>query len=168
MTSDQSLRQQLVALLTAEQAHMNFESAVAGFPPEHFNTHPPNVPYTFWHLLEHIRICQRDILDFCMLPPQDYVWLKFPDDLWPKPEAKADAAIWEMTVQSFLADRAALVALAQDPATDLHALLPHGEPYTLLREIIITADHTAYHVGELAILRQTLGLWPGGHGPTDK
>lgn len=139
---------------------MSFENAVAHFPLEHINTQPPNVPYTFWHLLEHLRVCQRDILDFCVLPPQDYLWLKFPADLWPKPEAKADAVIWEMTIQSFLADRTALVALVQNPATDLFALLPHGEPYTVLREILVTADHNAYHVGELAILRQTLGLWP--------
>jgi hypothetical protein len=162
MTAMDNLRQQLIALLTVEQAHMSFENAVAGFPLAHINTQPSNVPYTFWHLLEHLRICQRDILDFCVLPPQDYLWLKFPDDLWPKPEAKADAAIWEMTIQSFLADRAALVALVQNPATDLCALLPHGEPYTVLREILVVADHNAYHVGELAILRQTLGLWAAG------
>lgn len=160
MTTDTVLRQQLVALLTEEQAHMSFENAVAHFPLAQINTLPPNVPYTFWHLLEHLRICQRDILDFCVLPPQDYLWLKFPDDLWPKSEAKADAVIWEMTMQSFLADRAVLVALVQNPATDLFAPLPHGEAYTVLREILVIADHNAYHVGELAILRQTLGLWP--------
>jgi hypothetical protein len=98
MDHDQELRTQLTALLTLRQAHMDFEDAVADFPPEHINTRPPNCAYTFWHLLEHLRICQRDILDY--IRADDYEWLTFPDDLWPDP-----------AVDQFLADRRTLVEI---------------------------------------------------------
>jgi len=153
------LRQQLQALLEAEQAHMSFEHAVAGFPLAAINHKPPQVPYTFWHLLEHLRLCQRDILEFSTLPADLYRWPNFPDDYWPAPTAETDAAGWQATIAAFLADRQALVDLVLDPAVDLNAALVHGPEYTVLREILVVADHNAYHLGEFAILRQTLGYW---------
>lgn len=155
----EALRQQLRALLEVEQAHMSFENAVAGFPLTAINQTPPNVPYTFWHLLEHLRLCQRDILEFSTLPADQYRWPTFPDDYWPAPKAETDAAGWQATIEAFLADRRALVDLVLDPTVDLTAALVHGPEYTLLREILVVADHNAYHLGEFAILRQTLGLW---------
>lgn len=162
MDHDQELRTQLTALLTVRQAHMDLEDAVADFPPEHINTRPPNCTYTFWHLLEHLRICQRDILDY--IRADDYEWLTFPDDLWPDPSTETDLAGWRRTVEQFLADRRALVAIIDDPNVDLFAPLPNsGEAkHTIVREIHIIASHNAYHTGELGILRQVMGLWPAG------
>lgn len=156
--NDPLSRQQLVNLLTLPQAHMGFDGAVENFPIGHINTRPPGVPYTFWHLVEHLRIAQADILDYCRNP--EYQYRKWPDDYWPSRDAVTDEAGWQTSIAAFRADRAALVALAIDPANDLNAQLPHGEAgHTLLREILLAADHNAYHVGELAILRQGLGLW---------
>lgn len=156
--NDQHLRQQLVNALTVRQAHQSFDDAIADFPAAHFNTRPPGVPYTFWHLLEHLRIAQADILDYIQNP--DYVYRKFPKDYWSPPDSQADEASWRNTIARFKADLAALEAIAEDPARDLVAQIPHGEPgHSILREILIVAAHNAYHIGEFGILRATLGLW---------
>lgn len=158
MTNDQALREQLVNLLTRPQAHMGFDGAIDHFPAAHYNTRPAGVDYSFWHLLEHLRIAQWDILDYCRNP--NYQYIQWPDAYWPARDAETDAAGWQATVDAFRSDRAALVALVQDTANDLHAQIPHGEPgHTLLREILVAADHNAYHTGEFGILRQVMGLW---------
>ncbi|MCA9927324.1 MAG: DinB family protein [Anaerolineales bacterium] len=161
MTEDKELRNQLVHLLTVRQAHMDFEDAVADFPAEHINTRPPNCDYTFWHLLEHLRICQKDILDYIV--SDNYQWPDFPNDLWPDKTAVTDSTGWQQTIAAFTADRQKLVAIINDPSVDLFAPLPNsGEhQHNILREINIVASHNAYHTGELGVLRQTMGLWPG-------
>lgn len=159
MSDDHELRRQLERMLTVRQAHMEFEEAVADFPEEDINTRPPNCPYTFWHLLEHVRICQRDILEY--IAADDYEWPDFPDDLWPDRAAETDAAGWQQTIDRFLADRQKLVAIIRDRDVDLFAPLPNSGEYehNVLREINIVASHNAYHTGELAILRGVMGLW---------
>ena len=158
MKQDQALRTQLVNMLLQRQAHMLFEDAVANFPAAHINTRPPQVGYSFWHLLEHIRICQYDILDY--IGNLAYVAPTFPDDLWPSAEADTDWNGWNKTIQEFYADRQVLVDIVQNPDTDLYSQIPHGwDGHNILREILIVADHNAYHIGELAILRQVMGLW---------
>lgn len=160
MENDQELRNQLTNLLTARQAHMVFEDAVADFPVTHINTRPANCPYTFWHLLEHLRICQRDILEY--IQADDYSWPDFPDDLWPDPAATTDLAGWQQTIAAFQADQQALAAIINDPAVDLFAPLPNSGEYrhNILREINVVAGHNAYHIGELGILRGVMDLWP--------
>jgi len=160
METDWELRTQLARLLTARQAHMAFEDAVADFPAGEINTRLPHCDYTFWHLLEHLRICQRDILDYIV--SDDYIWPTFPDDLWPDRDATTDLAGWQQTIAAFLADRQQLVDLVTDPAVDLFAPLPNSgkHRHNILREINIIASHNAYHTGELGVLRQMLGLWP--------
>lgn len=155
-----ALRAQLLELLRGKGAHMAFDEAVADFPLPQINTRPPNVPYTPWQLLEHLRITQRDILDFVKDP--DYREPRWPEEYWPPQDAEADEAAWARTLAGFREDLAALLALAANPATDLAAPVPYGRGYTILRELLIVADHNAYHVGELAILRQVMGNWPAG------
>ncbi len=157
---DSELRQQLTRLLTVRQAHMDVEDAVAAFPADQINTRLPGCAYTVWQLLEHMRICQRDILDY--IQSERYVWPTFPDDLWPDPAATTDEAGWQQTRSQFLADRQALVQIINDPDVDLFAPLPNSgtQQHSILREIQIIASHNAYHTGELAIVRGMLGLWP--------
>ncbi len=156
--SEAIIRQQLVNVLVKQQAHMGFENAVKDFPSEHFNTRPPNVEYTFWHLLEHLRICQWDILDYSRNP--DYKTIEWPREYWPAKDATTDATEWQRTIKTFLDDRAAMVALIQDPQTDLYAPIPHGyDGHNIMREVLVAADHNAYHIGEFAILRQVVGIW---------
>ncbi len=158
MSDDQVVREQLLALLRGGQASLPFERAVRDFPPEQINTHPPNVPYSAWHLLEHMRIAQWDILEFIRNP--DHVSPEWPEGYWPPPGAEADEARWQETIRQFRADLEALQAIVVDPHTDLYSAMPQGEKYSVLREILVIADHNAHHLGEFAILRQVVGTWP--------
>ena len=159
MENDQALRQHLVNLLRVRQAHMSFDDAVKDFPSDKMNTKPPNVPYTCWHLIEHLRITQWDILNYIRNP--NYEYREWPKDYWPAQDAQADEAAWQHTIDQFHADQDALEAIVRDPKTDLTAQIPHGEQgHTVLREILVVADHNAYHIGELGILRQVMDAWP--------
>jgi len=157
MNADTVLREQLVALLRGRNAHMTFDDAVKDFPLDKINVQPPNVDYTPWHLIEHLRIAQWDILEFVRNPA--HVSPPWPEGYWPKPGTQADAQAWEATVAAFRRDLADIEALAASPDTDLAAPIPHAPDYTILREILLTADHNAYHIGELGILRQVLQAW---------
>ncbi len=157
-----ALRRQLADLIDGVGAHMPFEEAVEDFPNEGMNRRAPNVDYTPWHLLEHLRLTQLDILQYVTDPAyEEQTW---PEDYWPDKATTATRAVWDATIRDFLADRAALRALVADPGRDLFAVIPGSPGHTLLREIRIDADHNAYHVGEFAILRQVMGTWPDGHG----
>lgn len=158
MASAGELREQVVGLLKGGHAHMSFEQAVDQFPFEAVNQRPPNVSYTPWRLLEHIRIAQWDILEFIQNP--DHESPPWPEGYWPHPEADADERRWQRTLEGFREDHKALVELAANPETDLSAPLPHAPDYTILRELLVVADHNAYHLGEFAILRQVMGTWP--------
>ena len=157
--SDKELRNQLVRMLTIRQAHMDFEDVVANFPEYYMNHKPANCDYSFWHLLEHIRICQSDILEY--IQSQNYIWPNFPDDMWPDKSTQTDLAGWQQTIDQFFADRQRLATMINNPNVDLFMPLPNsGEhQHNILREINIIASHNAYHTGEFGILRQTIGLW---------
>lgn len=156
--SDRQQREQLINALTIAQAHQTFESVIADFPPAHYNTRPPNTPYTFWHLLEHMRIAQADILDYVENPA--YRQPKFPDDYWPAPAQVADERAWKRSIDGFLADRSALAGIVKDASRDLHAQIPHGQAgHSILRELLVVAGHNSYHIGEFGCLRGTMGLW---------
>ncbi len=161
MEPDDVLRNQLLALLRGGNAHMSLDEAVADFPPEAMNRLPPNVPYTPWHLLEHLRRAQKDILDFICDPR--YVSPPWPEGYWPAKGEQADEAQWHQTIAQFQSDLASLIKLVEDPQTSLTADLPHAPGYTVLREILTVSDHNAYHIGEFAILRQVMGTWPANH-----
>ena len=158
MQNDQALRIQLLNLLALRQAHMSFEDAIVDFPMEHINTRPPNVTYTFWHLLEHIRFCQHDILDYIKNP--NYQYPNFPVDLWPAENATTTPKGWQSTINQFVKDRQAFADIIQNPETDLYSPMPHVQAnHSIIREILIVVDHNAYHLGEFAILRQVMNLW---------
>lgn len=144
MNADQVLREQLLAQLREGHAHMSFDEAIADFPHNHMNTHPPHVPYTPWHLLEHLRITQWDILEFIRNPA--HVLPAWPEGYWPAQDQQTDASGWNTTITAFQQDLQALQTLATDPATDLTAPLPHEPKYTILREILLVADHNVYHM----------------------
>jgi hypothetical protein len=158
MDTDGALRKHVLALLDGGQAFMRFEDVVANFPPELINTNPPNVPYTPWHLLEHMRITQWDILDYSRNP--NYKEIDWPTDYWPARDARTDMDGWQRTIDQFEADLAAMKAIVADPGTDLFVPIAHGYGgHTILREALLVADHNAYHIGELGILRQVMNAW---------
>lgn len=158
MDADKVVREQLLYLLRGGNAHLTFDQAVAEFPLECINVQPPNVSYTPWHLLEHIRIAQWDILEFVRDP--NHVSPPWPDGYWPALDEEGDEAQWGQTLSDFRTDLRALQELVENLNTDLYADLPHAPGYTVLREILLVADHNAYHIGEFAVLRQVMGTWP--------
>lgn len=154
----ETLREQALALVDGRGAHMPYDEAVAAFPPDAINVRPPNVSYTPWHLLEHLRITQRDILDYIRNP--GHASPPWPEGYWPAQDAVATPEQFRATIEGFRVDRDALRALVADPATDLLAELPGTPGHTVLREVRLVGDHNAYHIGEFAILRQIMGTWP--------
>jgi hypothetical protein len=161
MDRDRLVREQLVGLLRGGNAHMPFTEAVADFPEARINSRPANVDYTFWHLLEHLRITQADILNY--LTNAGYDELEWPREYWPEREAQATKADWNNSVAAFRRDLEAIVAIVSDEKTDLLATVPSNAEHTILREALIVADHNAYHIGELAILRQVENAWGPQH-----
>jgi uncharacterized damage-inducible protein DinB len=145
-------------LLDWNHAHVDFDAAVKDIPPKLRGVQPDGSPYSLWQLLEHIRIAQHDILDFCRNP--SYAEKKWPDDYWPKSPAPPSEAAWDESLAAFRRDRTELKQLVADPKLDLFAKIPHGTGQTYLREAFLVADHNAYHIGQLVSLRRQLGIWP--------
>ena len=152
-----SLRKELDRLLSGKGAHADFDAAVADFPPKLRGVKPPGAPYSAWELLEHLRIAQWDMLEFSRDPK--HVSPGWPSGYWPAHSEPESAAAWEKSVKAFHHDLAAMRKLVADPESDLFTPFPHGEGQTLLREALQMADHNAYHVGELILLRRQLGAW---------
>jgi hypothetical protein len=141
-------------LLTAEQAHAGFEAAIKNLPAELRGKRPAGADHSAWELLEHLRIAQEDILDFSRNPK--YKALDWPSGYWPATPAPPDEKAWDRSVRAFRKDLKAFCALISDPATDLYARIPHGDGQTILREALLIADHNAYHVGQLVLVKKML------------
>ncbi len=157
MVTDAAIREQLRKFLDSEDAHVGFDKAIAGIPVALRGRKPKGSPYSAWQLVEHIRIAQHDILDFCVNPK--YKEMTWPADYWPKAASPPSAAAWDRSIRQFRKDLKALQALAINETVDLTSRIPHGSGQTYLRELLLVADHTAYHVGELVVLRRLLGIW---------
>jgi hypothetical protein len=157
MEKDDALRKHLRRLLDWEDAHVSFDRAVQGIPSDLQGVQPPGLPYSAWQILEHLRLCQFDILDFCINP--EYKELKF-EDYWPNIVAPNAPDAWDKSIASYKKDRADLQTLAGNTELDLYAEIPWGNGQTYLRELLLVADHNAYHVADLIAVRRILGLWP--------
>jgi hypothetical protein len=156
--STDPLRTHLVNLLAWHEAHVDFEAAIEGIPPDKRGATAPGLPHSPWQILEHLRIALEDIHDFCVNPGyKDMAW---PDDYWPGTAPPTDAA-WDASVAAYRRGIQAMQQLVRDQA-DLFAPIPHGtDPkQTYLRSVFLVADHAAYHVGQLVAVRRLLGLWP--------
>lgn len=156
--NDESLRAHLTNLLAWRDAHVSFEAAVAGLPAALRGVQPPGLPYSAWQLLEHLRLAQADILDFSR--NADYQEREWPAGYWPARSTPPSDEAWDESVAAFLRDRAELERLARDPELDLFAPIPHGTGQTYLRELLLAADHNAYHLADLVAVRRLLGAWP--------
>jgi uncharacterized damage-inducible protein DinB len=156
MNEDKLLREHLQKLLDWEDAHTGFDSAVKGIPMEKRGIKPQGFPYSIWQILEHMRICQFDILDFCV--NEEYEESKM-DEFWPKTADPPDADAWDESIAAFRKNRKALRELTENSSIDLFAKIPHGTGQTYLRELLLVADHNAYHIADLVALRRVLGIW---------
>jgi hypothetical protein len=156
----QALRKQLQALLDGGQAHATFDEAVKDFPAKLRGVVPEGLPYSGWQILEHIRITQRDILDFSGNTDGSYKELKWPEEYWPKSAASKNDAAWEHSIAQIREDRKAFEKLLKS-ADDAELVAPFawGDGQNLLREALLLADHDAYHLGELVVVRRLVGAW---------
>jgi len=155
---DLVLREQLVNLLRGGQAHATAKQALDGLKPELRNVRPVNGEHSIWEELEHLRLAQEDILRYTL----DASWISppFPEGYWPKATESLTEEMWSASVAAFFADLEEVIQLAQNPDVDLTAEIPHGENgHTYLREILLVADHNAYHLGQIVQMRKALGNW---------
>jgi uncharacterized damage-inducible protein DinB len=159
-SADAALRLQLVELLRGEHAHVGFAAAVRDLPAGLRGARPEGVEHSLWELVEHLRLAQRDILDFSRDP--DHESPPWPQGYWPHGPEPPDAGAWDAAVAAFHDDLDAMAALVADPAADLFTAFAHGKGQNLLREAMLAADHNAYHVGQIVALRRLLGDWPPG------
>ena len=159
METDKRLRQQISKFIDWEEAHADLSSSVDNFPAELRGRVPEGMPHSGWQLLEHIRLALWDIVEFSRdtahpSPP-------WPEGYWPKSAAPPNEKAWEQSVQSIRDGLDALRALIEDPKHDLLAPLPGGTGQTLLRQALLAADHNAYHLGQLVLVRRALDAWKG-------
>jgi DinB superfamily len=157
MADDKNLRDHLKKVLDWGDAHVGFDRAVKGIPPRLRGVVPDRLEHSAWQLVEHIRLAQADILEFCVNPK--YKEKKWPDDYWPRGARPKNAAAWTASIAAYHKDLDALQRLTADRAMDLFAAIPHGDGQTYLREVLLAADHTAYHVGQLILVRRALDIW---------
>src|SRR5262245_58473956 len=155
--SDKDLRQQLAKVLDWPDAHVDFDRAVKGLPPRLRGKVPKGFAHSVWQLVEHMRLAQADILDFCRNP--HYEEMKWPDDYWPKSPVPPSDGAWTRSLAAFRKDRQAFQRLAKNSRINLYKKIPHGSGQTYLREILLAADHTAHHLGQVIDVRRALGAW---------
>lgn len=154
MNQNESLRKHLINLLTKAEAHVDVQSSLREFPPELRGRKPAGAPHTPWQLLEHMRIAQWDILQFSL--EAKHKSPKWPDEYWPDTDAPPNDKAWSQSVRQFLNDLDSVCQMVKDPAIDLYAKIPHGEGQTYLREVLLVADHNAYHLGQLVLVKRIL------------
>jgi uncharacterized damage-inducible protein DinB len=155
--NDAILRQSLVELLSGEGAHIGEKRVLEGISPEMRSVRPSEGVHSAWEELEHMRIAQEDILRYTL----DSSWKSpsWPEGYWPPPEETVTDEKWKASVAGFFSDREELVSLVKDSGFDLTAEIPHGEGRTYLREVLLVADHNAYHLGQIVQTRKALGAW---------
>jgi hypothetical protein len=157
MKNDKALREHLVSLLTEGGAHLDFDAAIEGLASNLRGVRPKDGMHSAWELLEHLRLAQWDILEFTQNP--DHVSPDFPSGYWPASPEPPDKHAWDRSGDSFREDLHEIIDIAKDESIDLFAKIPHGDGQTVLREILLVADHNAYHIGEMVMLRRALGAW---------
>jgi hypothetical protein len=157
MAADDPVREHVIALLRGGNAHIGLDEAVKDFPAKLRGVVPEGAEHSAWDLLEHIRIAQWDILEFSRNPK--HVSPEWPSGYWPEKKAPTDAA-WKKSIAACKKDLKGMEDLVANPKTDLYKKIPHGTGQTILREALLVADHNAYHLGQLVLVRRLLGAWP--------
>jgi uncharacterized damage-inducible protein DinB len=156
--STDAVRNQLERVLAWEEAHVGFDKAVAEIPHDMRGARVTGFEHSPWQLLEHMRLAQDDILDFCINHRYEHT-MAWPDDYWPKDPAPPSAQAWTDSIEAYTRSREELQRLARE-VPDLTATVPTGKEHqTFLRAILLVADHTAYHIGQLVMIRRALGIW---------
>ena len=157
MDADKSLREHLINYLEKLHTHMLLQDAVKDLPEELINQKPGGLPYSFWDMLEHIRISQIDMIDFIHDP--NYKEMEWPKDYWPKPGGKATKKMWDESLKQCEKDLDILKKIINDPKIDLFAPIAHGSGQTIFREVLQIVDHAGYHIGQIIVMRRLADNW---------
>jgi hypothetical protein len=157
---DDPVREQIIKLLQGGQAHLTLDDVLKNFPPRLRGLKPAGAPHSAWQLLEHLRIAQWDILEFSR--SGKHVSPKWPEGYWPSSDRPPTDAAWKKCISAIKRDCRAMQKLVENPRTDLYSKIPHGTGQNILREALLIADHNAYHIGQLLLVRQLLGAWKEG------
>jgi hypothetical protein len=157
MKNNDLLRNELLNYLEKPHTHGTFSHIIKDFPKKLMNEKPAGLPYSFWQMLEHIRISQFDMIDFIRNP--NYKELEWPKDYWPGDNEKADTKMWNESVKKYHEDIEALKKIINDPKTDFFIPIPHGTGQTILKEVIQIIDHASYHLGQFLVMRRLAGEW---------
>ena len=156
-SADSVLRNHLITLITAEQAHLNLEGALAGLKKENRNKQPSKNVHSVWEEVEHIRISQEDILKYMTDPSWDSP--NWPQQYWPEKLNPIPDDKWNASIDKIFSDQDKFIETIKDESIDLTSIIPHTQSHTYLREIILNADHNSYHIGQIVIIRKMLGDW---------
>ncbi|WP_159467707.1 DinB family protein [Dyadobacter sp. 3J3] len=148
---------ELITLIQTGNAHVSLDETIANIPTELRTVIPKNLPYSIWQLVEHIRITQWDIVEFCLSPNHESP--RWPDEYWPAQTDSVDDKNWAETLDQIEDDRKRFFDLLKNEETDLYSPLPHGDGQNIFREALLIADHTSYHLGEILVLRRLLNCW---------
>jgi uncharacterized damage-inducible protein DinB len=159
VTKKEEWRAIVASALDWEQAHTKLQNAVKDLPSNLRGKRPASYPHSTWELLDHIRITQHDLLEFCENPKYEEK-LKWPHDYWPDTPEPPNADAWDKSIQNIGRDTAAMSKFTENANVDLTAKIPHGTGQTYLRTILLAVDHTSYHVGQIIAVRRLLGAWP--------
>jgi hypothetical protein len=154
------VREQIIKLLRGGQAHVTLDDVLKNFPQNLRGVKPAGAPHSAWQLLEHLRIAQWDILEFSR--NAKHVSPKWPEGYWPANDRPPTDAAWKKSIAAIKRDRRAMERLVENPRTDLYSKIPHGTGQNILREALLIADHNAYHIGQLLLVRRLLGAWQEG------
>jgi uncharacterized damage-inducible protein DinB len=160
MTETRDWRTIVASSLDWEQAHAKLEAVLQGLAAPLRGQRPSGYPHSAWELLEHIRITQRDLLDFCLDPNYEEK-LEWPRDYWPPTPAPPSADAWDKSIAEYRQDCEALARFTTESKIDLTAKIPRGTGQTYLRTVLVAVDHASYHVGQIVSVRRLLGAWPG-------
>lgn len=149
----EALKKHLVAALRGGLAYDTFDNIVGEFEPAHRGIVPDGAERSAWQILEHMRLCLRDILDYSQNDDGRYREMDWPEEYWPK-NAEPQEGAWEKTVGQYVIDMRELELLVMDPERDLFTPFPWAKEHTLLREVLIATDHQAHHLGQLIELKR--------------
>jgi uncharacterized damage-inducible protein DinB len=157
MNTNNELRHGLIDFIDRPYTHASLKEVLENFPEKLINEKPSGVPYTFWQLVEHIRISQFDMIDF--MTNSNYKEMEWPKDYWPDASLKATVNMWNEAIAQFYRDLDKMKKIIEDPAIDLLTPIPHGTGQTILREVLQVIDHNGYHLGQLVVMMRAVGAW---------
>lgn len=158
MSTEKQIRERLSKHLYGGEAFMPVLEMLDKISFEDVNTRPSNLPYSFYELFFHLVFTQKDIVKFTC--SDDYTEPKWPDYYWPKEKQCRNAEEWKTLKAEYITDRERLKNFLLNEENKLTQPVKNGkDDQTLLREVMLVTEHTAYHTGQMLIVLRLLNLY---------